>query len=211
MSKVFYSAANGGFYEEHVHGFRQVDVADPAWVRPVITVTLAPGETFGARTNTGKKPLVIKDVPDMDAVAPQIRVDNPDCKIPADAVEVTDAYRWELVNAQVTGKVIVANADGFPVMQDPPPPSGAELIALYEKALDRHLDHVAQASRYDNRFTFALRAGFPGPYHDEAARFASWMDECNQAAFALLESVTAGEAELPTLDAFLASLPVFGG
>lgn len=139
MSKVFYSAANGGFYEEHVHGFRQVDVADPAWERPVITVTLAPSETFGATTNTGKKPLVVKDVPDMDAVAPQIRVDNPDCKIPADAVEVTDAYRWELVNAQVTGKIIVANADGFPVMQDPPPPSVSELAARVRRERDARM------------------------------------------------------------------------
>lgn len=139
MSKVFYSAANGGFYEEHVHGFRQVDVADPAWVRPVLTVTLAPGETFGAMTNAGKKPLVIKDAPDMDAVAPEIRVDNPDCKIPADAVEVTDAYRWELVNAQVTGKVIVANAEGFPVLQDPPPPSVSELAARVRRERDARM------------------------------------------------------------------------
>lgn len=139
MSKVFYSAANGGFYEEHVHGFRQVDVADPAWARPVLTVTLAPGETFGAMTNTGKKPLVIKDVPDMDAVAPQIRVDNLDCKIPADAVEVTDAYRWELVNAQATGKIIVANADGFPVLQDPPPPSVSELAARVRRERDARM------------------------------------------------------------------------
>lgn len=139
MSKVFFSPSTGGFFEEQIHGFRQISIPDPAWFRPVLDVTVAPGETFGTMTNTGKKPLVIKDVPDMDAVAPQIVVDNPDCRIPADAAEVPDEYRWELVNAQATGKIIVANADGYPVLRDPPPPSVSELAAHVRRERDARM------------------------------------------------------------------------
>lgn len=139
MAKVFYSAAINGFCDEDLLGSRQISIPDPAWVRPVRDVTLAPGETFKVVTNTGKKPMVIKDVPDMDAVAPQIVIDNPDCKIPADAVEVPDAYRWELVNAQAAGKIIVANADGYPVLQDPPPPTLGELAARVRRERDARM------------------------------------------------------------------------
>ena len=88
-------------------------------------------------------------------------------------------------------------------------PTQAEVIALYEKALDDRLDSVAKLHRYDSRFTFALRAGFPGPYHDEAVAFATWMDTCNLQAFTLLSEVQAGNAALPTIEAFIASLPAF--
>lgn len=88
-------------------------------------------------------------------------------------------------------------------------PTTAEIVAQYERALDAHLDSVAKQYRYDNRFTFALRAGYPGPYHDEAVAFAAWMDTCNVQAFTLLSEVQAGNATMPTIEGFIAGLPVF--
>ena len=88
-------------------------------------------------------------------------------------------------------------------------PTADELIKKYEGALDAHLDAAAKAHRYDNRFTFALRAGYPGPYHDEAVAFAAWMDACNSQSYALMASVLAGTAQQPTIDAFIAGLPEF--
>lgn len=86
----------------------------------------------------------------------------------------------------------------------------AQTIARYEAALDAHLDAVARQHRYDNRFTFALRAGFAGPYQAEGAAFALWMDTCNYQAFQLLESVLAGESSIPSsAEEFIAMLPVF--
>ena len=129
--------------------------------------------------------------------------------IPADAVEITDEEWLSLLDGQVSGKRIVVGQSGNPIIQDQNPPTQAEIIALYEKALDDHLDSVARLHRYDTRFTFALRAGFPGPYHDEAVAFATWMDVCNVQAFALLSEVQAGNAVMPTIDAFIDSLPEF--
>lgn len=103
--------------------------------------------------------------------------------------------------------------------QDLPPyvvitPKSAEVvlatkIAKYEHALDSHLDNVARLHRYNDRFTFALRAGYVGPYQAEGIAFAQWMDACNVAAYALLQQVIAGTIEAPAPDAFIASLPAF--
>lgn len=84
-----------------------------------------------------------------------------------------------------------------------------QTIARYEAALDDWLDAKARMFRYDNRFTFALRASYPNAWRDEATAFGIWMDECNAQAYALLEAVQAGAAQMPGIDAFIDSLPVF--
>lgn len=85
----------------------------------------------------------------------------------------------------------------------------AVLAKRYEQRLDNHLDSVAQANRYNDRFTFALRAGYTGPYQAEGIAFAQWMDTCNAQAYTLLQDVLAGTVPAPTLDEFVAGLPAF--
>ena len=78
----------------------------------------------------------------------------------------------------------------------------------FEAALDRHLDATAQARRYDNRITCALRAGYPGPFQPEGQAFALWMDACNLAAYTLLAEVQAGTRPLPeNAQALIEALP----
>lgn len=129
--------------------------------------------------------------------------------IPSDAVEITREEHAALLAGQSNGKRIIADADGRPVLADQPAPTQAQVIAQYEAALDEHLDSVARQYRYDNRFTFALRAGYPGPYHDEAVAFAGWMDSCNVQAFAMLGQVIGGEASMPSIEDFIGGLPAF--
>ena len=88
-------------------------------------------------------------------------------------------------------------------------PTQADTIALYEKALDDHLDGIANLHRYRDRFTFAQRATRPGPWYAEGCAFYDWMETCNAQAFALLSEVQAGNAVMPTIDAFIDSLPEF--
>lgn len=97
----------------------------------------------------------------------------------------------------------------IPQPEPPPPLTAEQLIASYESALDAHLDAVAQQHRYRDRVTFAMRAGYPGPWQSEGAKFGTWMDTCNAQAYALLQSVLDGETELPSKDDFVASLPPF--
>ncbi|EDC2286372.1 tail fiber assembly protein [Enterobacter roggenkampii] len=52
---------------------------------------------------------------------------------PSDAVEIS-AEQWaELMDGQSMGKYISSNADGFPVLTDPPPPTTEALIAEAER------------------------------------------------------------------------------
>lgn len=85
----------------------------------------------------------------------------------------------------------------------------AGLIAQYEARLDSHLDSIARQHRYDNRITFSLRAGYAGPYQIEGIAFAQWMDDCYVLSNQIKNSVIAGEAEMPTIDAFIAAMPEF--
>lgn len=137
--------------------------------------------------------------------AREIHGDN----IPADTVEITAEEHQALIEGQSKGKRIVADASGFPVLQDPPPPTEAELVAQYESALDAHLDAVAQSYRYADRTRLALRAGYPNQHQALATAFGTWMDTCNDLAKQRYQEVKAGIATLPTLDEFLALLPAF--
>lgn len=104
----------------------------------------------------------------------------------------------------------VRDASGRFVPPPPPaPPLPAEITAEYERALDDHLDAVAQRYRYRDRTRLALRAGYPNTFRAIGSAYGEWMDGCNDLAKALLEDVQAGRKPLPTIADFLAALPPF--
>ena len=81
-------------------------------------------------------------------------------------------------------------------------------VADFDNALTQHLDKTAQAKRYDNRITCALRAGYPGPFQAEGQAFAAWMDTCNAQAYSLLAEVQSGVRPLPeSTQALIDALP----
>lgn len=139
---IYFSASTQGFYSDAVHGARKIEIPDPAWVRPVRDVTIATGETFGEVTNAEKKPIILNDVPDMDAECPRINVDNIDCKIPVDAREITQSHYDYLLSGQSSGQIIVADATGLPVLQDPMPPTVDELAALARVERDARMADI---------------------------------------------------------------------
>jgi len=99
------------FYDESFHGARQMLIPDPDW---------SPGED-----DPGELPMVL--------------VDNPNCVIPKGArlIEV-DQYQ-ALLDGQSVGKVIAADADGYPMLTDPPPPTVEQLAELERKWRDGEL------------------------------------------------------------------------
>ena len=120
---MLYAKSTGGFYTTEIHGSRKMIVIDPEWTRPTKTVVLQPGESYlnGDQLviNDGGIPLVLEHVPDMDAVPPVIEIDNPACKIPSDAVEISNEEHAALLAGQSSGKIISADADGNPVLIEP--------------------------------------------------------------------------------------------
>lgn len=57
-------------------------------------------------------------------------IGSPGCTIPEGAKKITDAQHAELLAAQDNGKLIVPDADGYPIAIDPPRPSDEDLAAV---------------------------------------------------------------------------------
>ncbi|MDH1573769.1 MULTISPECIES: hypothetical protein [Pseudomonas] len=58
--------------------------------------------------------------------------------IPVDAVEITEAYRNQLLEGERAGRVIVWG-DSEPFLEDPPPPTGEELAVVERRWRDMQL------------------------------------------------------------------------
>lgn len=130
--KIFYSKTGQGFYSDEVHGPRLLLIADPAWTHPVD----------------------LAGTPEPDAVAPQIEVANPKCKIPPDAVEITAEAHAALLAGQAGGKMIAIDSKGNPVLQDRPAPPFAQSklaeLAAYRADRGKMLDCLSGlAGRFD--------------------------------------------------------------
>lgn len=59
--------------------------------------------------------------------------------LPADAKPITEQVRENLLAAQSAGKVIEADADGFPVAVDPPPPGPPQVVSRFQARAALHL------------------------------------------------------------------------
>lgn len=77
--------------------------------------------------------------------------------IPADAVGIAFQRHAELMAAQASGKIITADAEGYPVAVDPPPPSvDAMLFALRVERDKRLAAATAILDRHRNQRDFGL-------------------------------------------------------
>jgi len=94
--------------------------------------------------------------------------------IPADAVEITVEEHAALLAGQSSGKRIVAEANGGPVLQDPPPLTHAEIVAAKWDAIKAERDRrkaggVKVKVRHDQQMvSFRRRKPHPanGPCYD---------------------------------------------
>lgn len=77
----------------------------------------------------------------------------------------------------------------------------------FRRAIQCHLDGKAQARGYDDIKSAALRAGYPGPFHDEGVKYASWMDMCWAKSYEILESVQLGKIAQPSVPELIAQMP----
>lgn len=62
--------------------------------------------------------------------------------IPADAVEITPEQHAALLQGQSEGKVIAADENGYPILQDPPQPTPEQLAATARAKRDRLIESV---------------------------------------------------------------------
>ena len=128
--------------------------------------------------------------------------------IPADAVEITTEEHAALLEGQGQGKRIAADADGRPVLQDPPPPTPGQIIAGFTVAVQQCLDAFAQTRNYDGILSAATYATSTVPKFQVEGQYAVEARDTTWAAcYTILEAVQGGERVMPTLDELLAELP----
>lgn len=112
---VYYSPAFRGFFHDEIHGPRTLAILDPDWVASEVD--------DGA--DTPEHPLIV--------------IDNPDCKLPSDAIEITEQEHADLMAAQSLGHQIVPDADGQPVALAPSEPTPEEKAAKARADRDTRL------------------------------------------------------------------------
>ena len=128
--------------------------------------------------------------------------------IPADAVEITDAEHAALIEGQSMGKVIVADENGRPILQDPPPPTAEQIVAQYTAAVQKHLDDFARTRGYDGILSAATYATSTVPKFKAEGQYAVDARDATWAkCYEVLAAVEAGSRPMPTLEELLAELP----
>jgi hypothetical protein len=155
---MFTSKTGRSFYDEAIHGARQLSVIDPAYVWPMIDVELQPGESLTdihgeTHTNDTEAPITVS-VPDPDAIPTVLLEPNPDTLIPLDAVEISVEDWQALLDGQSAGQMIDWGEDGYPFLTDQPPPeplnaeeTEAARLQAYANPLTGSDRHFAEAAR----------------------------------------------------------------
>jgi hypothetical protein len=150
----------------------------------------------------GAKYRTVYEIAEGGVTVPVGEEPNPDCRIPAEAIEITDGQWQEFLSNPSRRRWL----DGEVVSFEPLPP--AVTIADYKRAFDAHLDQVAQTRQYDNRLTIAAYVSSTHPqWAAEAETFIAWRDICLMQMFSTLGAVEAGDIDPPTIEDFIADMP----
>lgn len=127
--------------------------------------------------------------------------------IPVDAVEITKDEHAALIEGQSQGKVIAADADGRPILQNPPAPTQAEILARYTNAVQAHLDTEAKTKGYNSILSACTYAtSTNAQFAKEGQAAVEWRDAVWLHCYAELASVEGG-SPLPTIEELIIGLP----
>ena len=85
----------------------------------------------------------------------------------------------------------------------------ADTIAKLDAAIQAYYDSVAQADKWDNRYTCIARVGYPNPWQSRAMAFAQWMDQCNAIGYRVQSECEAGTRAIPTAEELIGMFPAF--
>jgi hypothetical protein len=104
--------------------------------------------------------------------------------------------KWKVTD--ITDPQLIQNIKDNQLAQD-----SAERIAVVQALMDGE----ARKKGYDNIINASLRAGYPGPFHDEGVKFASWMDACWAKCYQLMDDYKAGRISKPSVAEVVAMMP----
>ena len=133
--------------------------------------------------------------------------------IPADAVEITVEEHQALLEGQSQGKVIVADENGYPILQDPPPPTAEQIMSRLEARVQRWLDEQARALGYDDirsAVTYAEESAVPR-FQQEGQALRRLRSLAWARCYEILNEVQAGQRSIPTEEELIAEMEALKG
>ena len=84
----------------------------------------------------------------------------------------------------------------------------AEALGGLKARAESHMDEIAQARQWNDRYTVTARAGYVNPWQAEAIAFAQWMDSAYEYLITEQGKVVAGTRSMPTGDELIGELPL---
>jgi len=106
----------------------------------------------------------------------------------------------------MTGTHTISNSQI--VLATPIQKTSAQIAQELEQSIDRHIDAVAKADKWDSRITCAMRAGYPNLWQNKAIAFGQWMDACYAHCIQVQAAVVAGTRPVPTESQLISELPI---
>lgn len=206
MSKLYFSRSTKGFYSDLISGVRTLTTVDPKWTTP-LKVIQDPNWVASEDQPDAQPPLL--EVPDYDAVGPVVTIMNPDCKIPLDAVEITEEQQALLLLGEQNGQLIDADSEGKPILVEKPKPKVNNLMLSHLRlAVQSKLDDLAMACGFDSMTDAVSYAYSEDPESQRKAKILSnHRDACRAFTAPEYAAMLAETKEIPTVEAFIASLP----
>lgn len=142
----YYSPSTNSFYDDAIFGTRQIDVIDETRQQAALEKAKAKDDAdfdnaMDKADPDGPQPIKSSYQRRQQAVAAEPimkRVSNPNCRLPADAVEVSDTDHAAMMTAQAEGREITVGTNGLPVATAPQM-SADQLLAVVRKKRDRAL------------------------------------------------------------------------
>lgn len=139
----------------------------------------------------------------------------PPGKLPNDVVSISEEAYIALMAAQAGGYTIRAGLNGFPEAAELPAPPLTP--ADFDRAIQRHLDAVAQSDRWDDMASARAAAGVPLAgdalpieitMHDKAVALGQWYFKVwGYAAQVEIDTLAGNRLAPDSVEGFVAELP----
>lgn len=105
---IYWSKVRHGFFDDAIHGARQIEIVDEDKLARLLADALHDGEESDAAMQLA----LTRGNP------PMIKIDNPDCQLPEDAVEISAEEHAELMAELAKGRILLVDDDGQPRAAD---------------------------------------------------------------------------------------------
>lgn len=130
--------------------------------------------------------------------------------MPDDSVSITKEEYLALLSGETEGMVISPGLDGKPGLEARPPQANEQIVLMFKKAIQRHMDEIAITLGYDDIKTAVTYAEEPSvpKFQVEGKALRAWRSLIWAYGYVQIDAVQSGARPLPTPEELIAELPL---